>query len=223
MVKPYYDHTGITIYHGDCREILPGLPQVDLVLTDPPYDNLTHAKHLSTIMDRQELGFESISESCLVKIAERLVSLSAGWTIMTCDWRHMLALDKTELLIRFGLWIKPNGAPQFTGDRPGMGWEPIAILHNKLAKAWNGGGRHGIWTANIECGLHPTQKPLLLYRKLVKDFSNESDLVLDPFLGSGTTLVAAKQLGRRAIGIEIEEKYCEIAVKRLAQEILPFE
>ena len=67
---------------------------------------------------------------------------------------------------------------------------------------------------------HPTQKPVWLCKKLVANSSNVGDLVLDPFMGSGTTLRAAKDLGRRAIGIEIEEKYCKIAVKRLAQEVL---
>ena len=75
---------------------------------------------------------------------------------------------------------------------------------------------------NSQNGFHPNEKPLKLMYYLMKTFSNDNSIILDPFMGSGTTLVAAKELGRKAIGIEIEEKYCEIAVRRLAQEVLPF-
>jgi site-specific DNA-methyltransferase (adenine-specific) len=216
---PYYEHAGITIYHGDARDVLPGLPQADLVLTDPPYGSTTHDKHLSTVTDHRELGFDEISEADMVKAAAKLLEQSRAWVVFTCEWHFIHALPG---LVRFGIWRKPNGAPQFTGDRPGMGWEGIAILHGPGKKRWNGGGRHGVWTFNTEQGAHPTQKPLKLYKALISDFSlQRGDTILDPFMGSGTTLVAAKELGRRAIGIEIEEKYCEIAAKRLSQEVLP--
>jgi len=85
---------------------------------------------------------------------------------------------------------------------------------------WNGGGRHGIWKVSAVRGAHPTEKPIELYCSFIELFTDAGDLILDPFMGSGTTLVAAKQLGRKAIGIEIEERYCEVAVKRLAQGVL---
>jgi len=89
---------------------------------------------------------------------------------------------------------------------------------------WNGGGRHAVWTElKVANNLHPTEKPLSLLRRLLLLFSDAGEMILDPFMGSGTTLCAAKDLGRRAIGIEIEERYCEIAAKRLAQEMLPLE
>jgi len=87
--------------------------------------------------------------------------------------------------------------------------------------SWNGGGRHGVFVCPKIQGQHLTQKPLKLVSELVDLFSNSGDVILDPFMGSGTTLRAAKDLGRRAIGIEIEEKYCKIAVERLSQEMLP--
>ena len=122
--------------------------------------------------------------------------------------------------MRLGVWLKPDGAPQFTGDRPGTGWEAVAFLHRDGARLrWSGKGRHGVWTHNKVNGAHPTTKPLPLVQDWVRLFS-DGGTILDPFAGSGTTLVAAKRLGRKAIGIEIEEKYCAIAARRLAQEVL---
>lgn len=218
LPKPYYQDDSCTIYHGDCREILPHLEPVDLVLTDPPYSDHTHDKHLSTVAARTALGFCSISIDDLKDIASSLCILSRAWVVLTCDHRHINDLPN---LIRFGVWIKPNGSPQFTGDRPGTGWEPIAFLHKPGKKKWNGGGRHAVFTHPIQTGDHPTQKPLKLCVELIGLFSDTHQTILDPFMGSGTTLRAAKDLGRKAIGIEIEEKYCEIAVKRLRQEVLP--
>lgn len=223
-MTPYYEEQGIVIYHGDCREVLPSLPKVDLVLTDPPYaDKETHANHLSTIVDRQGLGFKGLSETDFADYASCLIAISERWTVMTADFRHICYAESIGLpLIRLGIWVKPNGAPQFTGDRPGMGWEPIGIFHKDGRKRWNGGGRHGVWTCCTENGFHPTQKPLDLFVSLMQDFSDQGETVLDPFMGSGTTLRAAKDLGRQAIGIEIEERYCEIAANRLRQEVLNF-
>jgi site-specific DNA-methyltransferase (adenine-specific) len=126
--------------------------------------------------------------------------------------------------VRFGVWIKTNGAPQFTGDRPAPGWEGIAFLHREGGRMeWNGGGRSSVFITPKVNTAHPTGKPEQLIREFVRLFSQPDDLVLDPFMGSGTTLRAAKDLGRRAIGIEIEERYCAIAVERLRQQVLPLE
>ena len=133
----------------------------------------------------------------------------------------MEALHKAGVLVRFGIWRKPDGAPQFTGDRPGTGWEAVAICHREGKKRWNGGGHHAFWSFPCARGSgHPTEKPIRLFQSFVEQFSDPGETILDPFMGSGTTLRAAKDLGRKAIGIEIEEKYCEIAVKRLKQEVL---
>jgi len=221
-MKPYYEHGGITIYHGDCREILPQLDPVDLVLTDPPYGDTTHkGARGGGRVDKMLVDFDSISAGAFVDISKILVNKSLGWVVMTCEWRYMHLLDDAGMLVRFGVWVKPNGMPQMTGDRPATGWEAVAILHRRGKKTWNGGGSHAVWDVPKVSGVHPTTKPLALFNDWVVKFSNVGDIVLDPFMGSGTTLVAAKNLGRRAIGIEIEEKYCEIAAKRLAQEVLP--
>jgi len=127
----------------------------------------------------------------------------------------MNALERTGYLVRFGIWRKPNGVPQFTGDRPATGWEAVAIMHDESTKKWNGGGHHAFWEYNKTNGDHPTQKPIKLINHWLRDFTNETDIILDPFCGSGTTCVAAKEMGRRFIGIELEPKYVEIAQSRL--------
>ena len=228
MPAPYYSHAGITIYHGDCREILPEIPagSVDLVLTDPPYGEITHKGARGGVGDTTLVDFASITAQMISDVMA--ITPASRWWISFMEWRHVAALESSPPagwdFVRFGIWVKPNGAPQFTGDRPATGWEAIGMFHRSgVSKRWNGGGRHGVWIEPKISGTHPTQKPATLVAELAALFSDSGDLILDPFMGSGTTLVAAKQLGRRAIGIEIEEKYCAIAVKRLAQEVLPLE
>ena len=87
---------------------------------------------------------------------------------------------------------------------------------------WNGGGHHAVWSCNTEQGPHPTMKPISLCRRLVELFSDEGETILDPFAGSGTTLLAARDLGRKAIGIELDPEYVQIAIRRLSQNLLPF-
>lgn len=220
---------GATLLLGDCLEVMPTLGAVDHVMSDPPYsDSDTHATHLSTTTlrngepARRALGFDGISEAECVALTRSWCEQSRGWVAFTCEWHYMEALHRDGTLVRFGIWRKPNGAPQFTGDRPGMGWEAVAICHGRVRarggdnrKRWNGGGKHAVWTHNTARGEHPTQKPVALYEDLVMDFTQPSDLILDPFMGSGTTGVAALNLGRRFIGIEMEERYFDIACERI--------
>ena len=221
LPKPYYEHDGVTIYHGDCREILDDL-SVDVTITDPPYGAQTHeGARTGDIGDKVLVDFAPVDAATFTQDCTRLVSLTRRWVVLTCEWRFMHLLEPIGL-VRFGVWIKPNGAPQFTGDRPATGWEAIAILHREGKKKWNGGGRHAVWNVPKVEGQHPTTKPMRLINQFIQLFSDEGELILDPFMGSGTTLRAAKDLRRRAIGIEIEEKYCEIAAKRLEQEVFDF-
>jgi site-specific DNA-methyltransferase (adenine-specific) len=110
-----------------------------------------------------------------------------------------------------------------------MGYETICAMHQVGRSTWNGGGKHGVFThmtsshENVNgAQVHQTVKPIKLMSELVSLFTDEGEAILDPFMGSGTTLRAAKDLGRKAIGIEIEERYCEIAAKRMAQGVLNF-
>lgn len=213
-----------TLYLGDSREILPALGPVDAIITDPPYgDAATHASHLSSITlkngepARQALGFSGISQDECVRLATSWTEIAARWVVFTCEWKYGHALDAAGLLVRLGIWRKPDGAPQFTGDRPGTGWEAVAICHRTGKKRWNGGGRHAFWSwpkGQNDSG-HPTGKPIGLLIDFVSDFTERGELVVDPFMGSGTTGVACMNLGRKFIGIEIEPKYFDIACERM--------
>jgi len=230
-MKPYYQDNSVKIYHGDCREILntaylPQLPRINTVCTDPPYSQRTHegARTGNIKINKKLIDFEPITKEALHSVFYWCGEILKGWLISTIDWRYMSYFNenppKNLDFIRFGIWDKPNGTPQFTGDRPAMGWEAILIMHTKGKKKWNGGGSRAVWRHNKISGLHPTAKPQSLIITLLNLFSNENETILDPFMGSGTTLRIAKDLGRKAIGIEIEEKYCEIAARRMGQESL---
>jgi site-specific DNA-methyltransferase (adenine-specific) len=216
-----------TLYLGDCMDILPTLGKVDAVITDPPYGAKTHAGartggngHSDPNSGKAVLiDFDALDDSEFLPLCKKLVDMSNRWVVMSCEWRHAAQLEASDLLVRLGVWIKPNGAPQFTGDRPGTGWEAIAVMHRGGRKRWNGGGHHAVWTFSKTDGYHPTGKPLPLLVKWVEQFTDVSETILDPFMGSGTTGVAAIQLGRKFIGIEREPKYFDIAVKRLEQAV----
>jgi site-specific DNA-methyltransferase (adenine-specific) len=211
------------LWLGDCREILPTLDGVDCVVSDPPYGaNDTHAGHLSSITLKngepagQALGFEGISADELLSMASDWCDVAARWVVFSCEWKHVHRLDEADLLVRFGIWRKPDGAPQFTGDRPGTGWEAVAICHRPGRKRWNGGGSHAFWNIpKVSQYGHPTEKPVALFSAWVRDFSEPGETILDPFMGSGTTGVACVKLGRKFIGIEIEPKYFDIACRRV--------
>jgi len=239
----YYDDpvSGITIYHGNCYDVLPtvidrlaGLDeQVRLVLTDPPYSEQTHegAQTLAGGNGPTELiDFPPITYTDLLQLLDLLHDSTIwGWFVSTLDFRYtgQLADDMTDLslrgweFMRAGVWVKEGAAPQFTGHCPGMGWESVAVLRRKgYTTRWRGGGHHAVWTHPIVRGGYPTEKPVGLYRKWLEQFTEPGDLILDPFMGSGTSLRAAKDMGRRAIGIELSSAACAIAVEKLRQGVL---
>jgi DNA modification methylase len=223
---PYFQTDDVTLYCGDCLEILPTLGKVDAVVTDPPYGKSdTHAKHLSgiTLRDgtsRKSLGFEGITKEQLVDHVKKWCELAARWVVFTVEWKHAHAIEESGLLVRLGIWRKRNGAPQFTGDRPGTGWEAVAICHRPGKKRWNGKGRHAFWDVpKVNSSGHPTSKPVALYEQFVSDFTDAGETILDPFMGSGTTGVACVKTGRKFIGIELDPAYCEIAKQRIEKAI----
>jgi len=209
-LKPYYEDPAVTIYHGDCNEILPELPTTDLVLTDPPYGigennekSLTRGK-LAAPIDYGHFDWDAkpISDHLMGSIV-----CHARWACVWGGNYYSLGPSSSWLV-----WDKMNGSNNFADcELAWTNWPTAVRLKRHL---WNGMIRKG-----QEKRFHPTQKPLEVITWAIS-LSPKSDGILDPFMGSGTTLRAAKDLGKKAIGIEIEEKYCEIAAKRMAQEVL---
>ena len=206
-----------TLILGDAFEILPGLEPVDVIVTDPPYNTKTHRGARSQrSIKASPIDFESLTEEQFIAFCANAVRLAKRWVVLSCAWQHAAAMENAGLpLVRLGVWHKLGSAPQFTGDRPGTGWEAVAILHREGRKRWNGGGHHAVWVCNVERGGHPTQKPLPLLLDWVKKFSNEGETVLDPFMGSGTTGVACAKLGRKFVGIEKRPDYFALACERI--------
>jgi len=216
-VKPYYERDGIVIYHGDCREVLPTLGPVDVVLTDPPYNSKNIGPNERTYENHEVLSDADYQIFCETwfdltsALTKRLVftpGIKYAWNYPAPLW--MLC------------WHKPS-AVAYNRMRGLNAWEPV-LLYGYPPKKWHGQDYFRQDPLNFSKGPerdHPCPKPITLWRWLVQNCSAEGETILDPFMGSGTTLRAAKDLGRKAIGIEIGEKYCKIAAQRLAQSVLP--
>jgi site-specific DNA-methyltransferase (adenine-specific) len=226
-MKPYYEHAGILIFHGDCRDVLASLPQcfrVDVLITDPPYGMNLGDHGGAKDMRSRELrrgGYASYDDT-----PENFQAVIAP-AVAQC-----LALVDRGAVFGYApsIWSLPP--PRALGGvhvraangRSPWGFQNLApILLYGTAPDLHKGARNTVYIArgksDPECG-HPCPKPVEWLLWLVDLVSRPGESILDPFVGSGTTLLAAKNLGRRAIGIDIEERYCEIAAKRLSQEVL---
>ena len=220
-----------SLYDGECLAGLSSMPDgsADVVITDPPYEAEAHtSKRLVARaggkLEVEPLTFPPITEELRTESARHMARLARRWILVFCQveaamkWR--VALESGGAVYkRTCLWIKPDGKPQYSGDRPGIGYESIVACHAPGRSSWNGGGSHGVFIVNKggdpRTG-HQTQKPLALMELLVRLFSNPGELVLDPFAGSGTTGVAAIRLGRRFLGWGLDPAYAAIARKRIA-------
>ena len=222
MIKPYYEENGITIYHGDCRQILPELEPVDLVLTDPPYGIGLNTDYLT--------GRNQLNRSSSSKVWDKIIGDDAvgdyGFLFRSATVQVVFGANNFPQQIPFNPmkdgWICWDKRVTEEADKIlGSPFELAVVLGQRIYKIIR--LQHcGVKNADGDNSgrYHPTQKPIKLLIRIMLMFKQQS--IIDPFMGSGTTLVAANQLGRKAIGIEIEEKYCEIAVKRLAQGVLDF-
>ena len=203
LPKPYYEDSAVTIYHGDCHDILPQLPKVDLVLTDPPYGlgkegwaggpKWGHFNHIEPDWDKV--------------ISSELIDMVIGSASQAIIWGgHLYPLPVSRAWL---IWDKQQ---RFTGAEAELAWTnldiPVRVYRLSRVEAYSGGKEH------------PTEKPTSLMAWCLS-LVPEANLILDPFAGSGTTGRAAKDLGRKAILIEIEERYCEIAARRMAQMVMP--
>jgi len=217
MAKPYYQHEGITIYHGDCREILPTLEPVDLVLTDPPYGIQMSIGMGGGGFDGFGNGIKRTPRQYLGdwdKIRPESFTQILSLSINTVIWGGNYFADLLPVSNKWLVWDKQQTMPSYSDCE--LAWTTFNGTSTKIFR-YCGSGLMAIEKDRF----HPTQKPVALM-KWCLGFAPDAQTILDPFMGSGTTLRAAKDLGRKAIGIEIEEKYCEIAAKRMAQEVLQF-
>lgn len=225
-MKPYHEENKIKIYHGDCRDILPQLFGFDLILTDPPYV----FGIASTAQEGKAGGWGDLMNSAawyaiLLKEFHRLTANTQGAAWVFNSWRSFPVLARASyeaqwpvesLLVWDKQWIGPGGQ---RGLRPS--YELVALFAQKNFSLQNR-GLPDIWPfqwSSLKPNGHPAEKPVPLLSKIIDE--SDAQTVCDPFLGCGSTLVAAKSLGVAGVGIEIEERWCEVAAKRLAQEILP--
>jgi len=224
-MKPYYEHAGITIYHGDCREVLPQF-EVDAIVTDPPYGvnfsgkaghyrNEPDAKRTDTytLYEDTPANFQSI-----VLPALQLALSRARAGAVFISGRNVWQLPQGEL---GGIYL-PNGC-----GRTPWGFQNFmhVVFYGKDPYTAAGlgsrpNGKYGLYGNDANQIQHPCAKPLAAMKWAVLRVTLPGQRICDPFMGSGTALEAAKYTDRSAIGIEIEERYCEIAAKRLSQEVL---
>jgi len=214
-MKPYYEDKWVKIYHGDCRDVLPMLNGVgDIILTDPPYGNNT--QYLSYVDTEDSLRM-LVNDFMPMALERDIVAVTPGITNMWLYPRPSWVLCWYIGLngVGYNPWGFTCWHPILVyGEDPylsrGMGSRPDVLVHefeNRSRHSFN----------------HPTPKPEKIWSKLITRLSIDTgQMIIDPFLGSGTTCYCAKKLNRYSIGIEIEEKYCEIAAKRCMQEVMDF-
>lgn len=208
FMKPYYQDENTTIYLGDCREVLPQLKdEIHLTLTDPPYNvglNYSDGDNRDDYETWTQEWFELCPQPFVV--TPGMVNLTMWLKMQPPTWTCA--------------WFKPNQcSPSALG---GFNiWEPVLVYGKPKKRIGQDGWLYSI-AQQREANGHPCPKFLPFWTKLLSSFLEEGQTVLDPFLGSGTTLKAARQLGCKAIGIEIEERYCQIAIEHLAQRTLEF-
>ena len=250
LPKPYFQDSAVTIYHGDCREILPELEDesIDLIFTDPPYGHnnnngdLIHNREMA--LGHVKKGIAEAGEARPIandgKEANELVRWffkEANRILMPgcCCCCCCCGGGPDPQFARWSMWLDESiGFKQMiVWDKGGlgMGWHyrrnyETVLVGEKPGAAcrWFGGNSvanviriNGIKPTSID---HPTPKPIELPKLFLEWHSRKGELIIDPFMGGGSTLRAAKDMGRRAIGIEVDERWCELSAKRMAQEVL---
>lgn len=253
-MKPYYQDDLVTLYHGDCLEILPSVDagSADMILCDLPYGTTSNKWDSQIPLDALwgeylRIGTETSAfvftasqpfTSTLVLSNPRLFRHEWIWlknrgSNFANTIREPMKEHESVLVFSRGKWTYNRQMQSRTGggaERAKYGVEHSSKSENY--REFEGRDRHQIsdlrvpssWQKyNVEVGLHPTQKPVGLMSYLVRTYSNAGDVILDNCAGSGTSLVAASSEGRSAIGIEMDERYCEIAAKRLSQQAFDLE
>jgi site-specific DNA-methyltransferase (adenine-specific) len=228
------------IYTGRWQDVLPAGLVVDHVITDPPYTQRT-SENMRSRRDpsdggayigdsgRRRIDFDGI-EGDEQSIVDMGLRLARRWCLAFCALEQIGAYSvaANSSWVRGTVWVRDNPAPQFTGDRPGQACEGVAIWHKKGRKRWNRGGHSLVWKGPTINAIrdkqrgtlgHPTPKPEWLMLDIIEAFTDPGDTILDPYAGSGTTLVAALRLGRNAIGVELNPVWADTARERCEAEL----
>jgi len=243
MIEPYYEKDGITIYHGDCAEILPGLESVDITFSSPPYNTIAATEPSGLMAEsnhKQNDGYkggysddlpESDYQDWMRDVFGKCRRLSNGlvWINHKTRYRDRAGIHPLQVFKDWPFYS------EVVWDRK----VSITLNARKFAPShefvYGFGKPHfwdneqntlmSVWQLNPERNVpgHPCPCPVSIVSRCVVASCPVGGVVLDPFMGSGTTLRAAKNTDRRAIGIEINERYCEIAAKRLAQGVFAFD
>jgi site-specific DNA-methyltransferase (adenine-specific) len=224
-VTPYYQDEAVCIYHADCREVLPFLGTVQGIVTDPPFGiGFEYESH-----DDTPDGYGAFVWSA-IELSERLCEPGSPVFV----WQAMPNIRRLhEWFPRE--WRIFAACKNFVQMRPvsmQYAFDPVVVWWTPGAKPWSAGtstrdfhigNTSGVIGRKTHEKAHPCPRPLNQLEHIVSQWVRPGGIVLDPFMGSGTTLVAAKRLGRKAIGIEREKKYCDLAIERLAQGALGLE
>jgi DNA modification methylase len=217
-MTPYYQDTHATIYHGNCYELLPHIKKPDLILADPPYELTATGggigakrKYLSDIDGFTDGGFDL-----------NILSHCQNWFCFCSKSQLLDLLELASQMPRWMLvtWNKPNPTPLSNGNYlPDTEYIVHGFQSGRCFGGYRDKSRFIVYPAQ-QNNFHPNEKPLPVICKLISVGSQEGDLIIDPFMGSGSTLVAAKLEGRKSIGVELDERFCEIAATRLSQGVL---
>jgi site-specific DNA-methyltransferase (adenine-specific) len=232
-------HERAWLINEDNSTVYDRLGDVAAILTDPPYGAETHNKdrtgrNADGIIVEAPIPFVPLADFDRELLSAFACQNCHGWSLIFSQDEHLLRWrNSMETLIGGGtryfrsmIWLKPNAKPNLNGDGPGKGHEMIASFWGGSGRPkWNGGGKLGVFIHNRPAKpCHPTEKPVPLMKELVRLFTNPGDVIFDPFMGSGSTGVAALELGRRFIGVEKNPEYFALATRRvreaLAQNVL---
>lgn len=226
------------IFCDDNRNVYRKITQDVVVITDPPYGAEVHSKdkvgrNANREVDTAMVPFEGLTKENVQYLSLFCNQRVKGWALIFCqteqinEWRAQMEYESAVRYFRPMVWIKPNAKPNLRGHGPGIGHETIqAYWCGEEKQRWNGGGKVGVFyhnTASAEPNSfrHPTGKPVSLMKELVRYFTNPGDTIFDPFMGCGSTGVAAIELGRNFIGVEKNRQYYEEAERRLKEAAEP--
>tara|TARA_Y100000034_G_scaffold115752_1_gene153305 strand:+ start:4190 stop:4882 length:693 start_codon:yes stop_codon:yes gene_type:complete len=220
-MTPYYQDDHVTIYHGDCRDIVPTLGRFDLLLTDPPYGigrdrgmgGKGYCGPLGGLAGKKRIN-RQYPDSWDVKPSQDAINVCVVVSRMQIIWGGNYLSDMLPQSNKWLVWDKQQTMPSYSDAE--LAWTSLKGNAVKIHRYCGAG-----LLAKEKERHHPTQKPVALIVWCIQQAKDVST-ILDPFAGSGTTGRAAKDLGKTAVLIELEERYCEVAARRMEQEVLPF-